>query len=135
MSGFGDAILQQVYEKLAANSSLMSLVSDAVFDHVPQTEGYPFVAIGELVETEWNTDDSERAVQASITIHSYSRALGRKETHDIQAEIMNSLHRASLASAGVRFVSIDHVQSQSFTDADGKTRHGIVEFNIHITEV
>ena len=72
--------------------------------------------------------------QVSLTIHVYSRTPGRKETHDIQAAIVNTLHRAELSLSGVGFIFIDHAQSQSFTDADGKTRHGIVEFNILITE-
>ena len=135
MSIFTNTILEVVYSNLIGNSELMDLVNDAVFDHVPQTQDYPYVNIGELVETEDNTDDQEQGVQASITIHSYSRKQGRKETGDIQEQINKSLHRADLIASGFNFVTIDHVQSQSFTDADGRTRHGIVEFNIIIKEV
>ena len=57
MSIFGNSILQAIYEKLTANSSLLGQVS-GVYDHVPQTESFPFVALGEMVETEFNTDDA-----------------------------------------------------------------------------
>lgn len=135
MSVFTNQILQQVYEKLTANSSLMSLVNDAVFDHVPQEEVFPFVAIGELIETENNTDDPQQGVQASLNVHSFSRDYGRNVTGQIQLEITNALHRATLTSSGSNFLSIDEVQAQSFIDADGITNHGIIEFNIIVTEV
>lgn len=133
MSAFGNAILKQVHSALKANANLIALVR-GVFDHVPQSQDYPYVAIGELVETEFNTDDVASAVQASLTVHVYSRKRGRKETHNIQSQIMVALHRATLAQVGFNFISIDHTQSQSFTDSDGITRHGIVEFNIIISE-
>lgn len=133
MSVFSNEIIREVYEKLNGDTTLGALVS-GVFDHVPQTQEYPFVAIGELVETEFNNDDAEQMNIASLTIHTYSRKRGRKETHDIQKQITLLLHRASLVASGFNFVSVDHTQSQSFTDADGLTRHGICEFNIIITE-
>ncbi|MCH8172470.1 MAG: DUF3168 domain-containing protein [Proteobacteria bacterium] len=133
MSAFGNAILKEVYTALVGNPTLLALVQ-GVFDHVPQDISYPYVAIGELVETEFNDDDAPAGVTASLTVHCYSRKRGRKETHDIQAEIQTALHRATLAASGFNFVSIDHEQSQSFTDADGITRHGIVEFKIIMTE-
>ena len=134
MSIFSNAILQQVYEKLTGNANLMVLVT-GVFDHVPEDQDYPFVAIGELVETEDNTDDPQQGVRASLTIHSYSREWGRKKINDIQEQINQALHRVALVSAGFNFISIDQEQSQSFTDSDGNTRHGVVEFNIIIEEV
>lgn len=134
MSVFGNQISSQVYDALMANAALLSLVT-GVYDHVPQEEEYPYVVIGELVETPQNTDDVEQMSEASIIIHSYSGEWGRKETHAIQKEIVNSLHRAEMAEPGVEFVNTEHEQSQSFTDSDGITRHGVVEFNIIITEV
>jgi hypothetical protein len=112
----------------------MSLVSDRVFDHVPQEESFPYVAMGELIDTEFNNDDAEQMSSISITIHSYSREWGRKETHNIQERITAVLHRAALSETGFNFVTIDRTQSSSFVDVDGITRHGIVEFNIIITE-
>lgn len=133
MSVFGNPILKQVHSALKGNAALVALVT-GIYDHVPQSQAYPYVAIGELVETEFNTDDAKAAVQASLTIHVYSRKRGRKETHNIQAQIMATLHRATLTQAGFNFISVDHTQSQSFTDSDGITRHGVVEFNIMISE-
>ena len=134
MSIFSNTILREVYEKLTADSALMSLVNDAVYDHVLQTQNYPFIAVGELVENEFNNDDPEQMNEASLTIHTYSRKDGRQEVNEIQERITRVLHRAELSASGFNFISIDHEQSQSFTDADGKTRHGVVEFNISITE-
>ena len=134
MSIFSNTILREVYEKLTADSALVSLVNDAVFDDVPQTQDYPFIAIGELVENEFNNDDPEQMNEASLTIHTFSRENGRKEVNEIQERITQLLHRASISASGFNFISIDHEQSQSFTDADGKTRHGVAEFKILISE-
>jgi len=130
---FGDVIIKEIFDALKGNPTLLALVT-GIFDHVDQEAAYPYVVLGELVETQFDNDDAQRMVSASLTIHSYSREWGRKETHDIQFEITKTLHRAILAASGFDFVSIDHEQSQSFTDADGITRHGIVEFKIIISE-
>ena len=135
MSVFGDVVIKELFDALVGNPTLLGIGTGVlVFDHVPQETPYPFVAIGELVDTPTDHDDTERMSNMSITIHSYSRQWGRKETHDIQVEITKTLHRANLAVTGFKFVSIDHEQSQSFTDDDGNTRHGIVEFKIIMTE-
>ncbi|NIQ01590.1 MAG: DUF3168 domain-containing protein [Nitrospinaceae bacterium] len=135
MGVFSNVILQEVFQLLTGNSTLMGMVGNRIYDDVPQTDGYPYVVLGELDETEANTDDAAQMGLASLTIHTYSRQPGRKETNDIQKEIVNTLHRAAVSVSGFNFVSIDHEQTQSFKDADGKTRHGITEFNFIITEV
>lgn len=135
MSLFGNVIIETVYSALIGNSTLMGLVSNSIYDHVPDKEGFPFIAIGELIQTEANTGSPEQQVEASLTLHSYSRYDGRDQTHQIQEEINKTLHRANLVSSGVQFISVDHVQSQSFVDADGITRHGVMEFKILITEI
>ena len=135
MSLFGNVIIETVYGALIGNSTLMGLVNNSIYDHVPDKEGFPFIAIGELIQTEANTGSPEQQVEASLTLHSYSRYDGRDQTHQIQEEINKTLHRANLVSSGVQFISVDHVQSQSFVDADGITRHGVMEFKILITEI
>ena len=135
MSLFGNVIIETVYSALIGNSTLMGLVNNSIYDHVPDKEGFPFIAIGELIQTEANTGSPEQQVEASLTLHSYSRYDGRDQTHQIQEEINKTLHRANLVSSGVQFISVDHVQSQSFVDADGITRHGVMEFKILITEI
>jgi len=135
LSLFGNVIIETVYSALIGNSTLMGLVNNSIYDHVPDKEGFPFIAIGELIQTEANTGSPEQQVEASLTLHSYSRYDGRDQTHQIQEEINKTLHRANLVSSGVQFISVDHVQSQSFVDADGITRHGVMEFKILITEI
>jgi len=135
LSLFGNVIIETVFSALIGNSTLMGLVNNSIYDHVPDKEGFPFIAIGELIQTEANTGSPEQQVEASLTLHSYSRYDGRDQTHQIQEEINKTLHRANLVSSGVQFISVDHVQSQSFVDADGITRHGVMEFKILITEI
>lgn len=137
MSLFSGAIIESVYSKLIGNSTLMGLVNNEVHDHVPQNGEYPFIAIGELFESEMNTDDDKQGSQASLTIHTYSRKKGRDETNTIQAEINRTLHRKEneFIVSGFNFILIDEIDSGSFVDADGITRHGTIELKILISEV
>lgn len=132
MSKFANPVIQEVFDTLNSASAVTSLVT-GVFDHVPQGTAYPYIEIGELIENEHNTDDTNGVV-ASITIHTWSRLQGRKETNSILEAIYNALHRATLTKSGNNFLSIDFVSSRSFTDADGRTRHGVIEFNIIVME-
>lgn len=124
---FGLVIQQAVYSQLSAYAPLTAVVS--IYDDVPQDAAFPYIAIGEDVLTQWDTD-SEIGVTGSITIHTWSRLRGRKETKTIQGLIEDALHRAILTTAGYKFVSIDQESVSTLIDVDGLTRHGVQEFNI-----
>lgn len=135
---FESAIQTAVYGALNADSTLLAAVT-GVYDDVPQAidpgaaANFPYITIGEDTHAEWDTDTS-LGDDATITIHVWSRGRGRKETKDIQALIYGLLHRANLAVTGYNLVGVDWIQSQSFMDADGLTRHGVQTFRITIEE-
>lgn len=117
-----------VYQALTLDAEVMALVT-GVFDAVPQGQAFPYVTLGEDNHNEWDTVTSLGS-DASITVHTWSRERGRKETKAIQGEIYDALHRAEMTHPGYRIVSIDWEGSQSFMDADGLTRHGVQTFRI-----
>lgn len=121
------AILDAVEAKLEANPTL----TGKVFDNVPQGTAYPYVTIGELLANEWDTVD-DTGMDCNLTIHTWSRYRGRKQTFELQSAIYDALHRAALSTPGYTVVLCDFVSSQSFVDADGLTRHGVQEFRIVI---
>lgn len=137
--GFETAIQMAVYQKLSGDVALMAKVN-AVHDDVPQpidsgdSSLFPYVSIGEDFLTEWDTKDAS-GVEASITVHTWSRYKGRKETKEIQALIFDALQRANLNVIGYNFVDCNQISSESMIDADGKTRHGVQTFRILITEI
>ena len=135
---FGNGIQSAVYGALTDSTALMSEVV-GVYDNVPQavdsgvSTSFPYVTIGEDVITEWNTDDSQGCV-GSITIHTWSRAKGRKETKAIQGLIRAALARQELTVTGFTFVTVEYEGEQSFLDADGETRHGVSTFRITLDQ-
>ena len=121
-----------VYNTLAANSALQALGAE-VYDNVPQNTVYPYVAVGEDLHNEWDTDTS-LGTDCIITVHTWSRYRGRTETKRIQGAIYDALHRkeSSFTISGYNVVLCDFVNSQSFLDSDGLTRHGVQTFRIII---
>jgi hypothetical protein len=128
--GFETVIQKVVYQALLQNQSLLALIT-GVFDAVEQGTAYPYVTIGEDVHNEWDTDTTLGS-DATITIHTWSQAKGRKEVKQIQGEIYNALHRADLCHDGYKIVTVEWQGSQSFLDADGETRHGVQTFRVVI---
>lgn len=138
MMAYEFSIQDVVHDALTGNAALMALVK-GVHDAVPQAvdsgdgAAYPYVTLGEDTAQEWDTDTSVGA-DLTITLHVWSRYRGRKEVKQIQGAIYNVLHRATLVIAGHHLVGIDWIQSDSFLDADGLTRHGVQTFRITVEE-
>lgn len=126
------AVQSAVYTKLAAS------IATPVYDNSPQVSdsalGFPYVTIGDDVVSEWDTD-TELGGNAVVTIHTWSRYRGRKETKEIQSAIYQALHRAEdLSYTGFLFITIDFLSSESFMDTDGLTRHGVSTFRVYLEE-
>jgi hypothetical protein len=127
---FETVVQTVVYDQLTASVALMASV-EGVYDAVPETETFPYITIGDDAHVEWDTSP-ELGSNVSITIHTWSRGRGRRETKEIQGYIYDALNRVELTATGYSFAGIDFEQSDSFLDADGLTRHGISTFRILI---
>jgi len=131
---FETVVQKAIYSKLATD------LSYPVYDNVPQPDDsgnkddFPYVTIGEDNHVTIDTD-TELMNQVSITIHTWSRYRGRKEIKEMQGAIYESLHRANLSEPGYKFINIAQVDSVSFLDTDGLTRHGVQTFNLLIEEL
>lgn len=136
---FGVALQQAIYDQLTGDSTLMALVT-GVYDDVPQaadsgaSSAFPYVTIGEDIHQDWSTDTS-LGDDATITVHTWSRYRGRKQTKQIQGAIYDALTRVNLSVTGYTMVAIDYVDEQSFVDTDGLTRHGVSTFRVLLDEM
>lgn len=139
MMDFESSIQSAIYAALTGDAALMALATGGIRDDVPQADDagdavdYPYVVIGEDSATPFDTDSSVGA-EATITLHVWSRYRGRKEVKAIQGAIYRALHRANIPVAGQHLVGIDWIQSDSFLDADGLTRHGVQTFRLTLEE-
>ena len=134
------------FNKLDGTAGVTTLLADhaytvgkkAIYDDVPQANdagsavAFPYVALGDTVEVQWDTDDSvgRETVQA---VHTFSRYKGKKELKNIMDAIKAALHQASLAVSGQVVILVHWENTDSFLEPDGVTRHGVQRFRI-ITE-
>lgn len=128
---FEIAVQQAIYDKLTTSAPVMNLIS-AVRDHMLQNNAtFPYITIGEASHAA-NDTDTTLAERVTATIHVWSRQAGRAETKQIQGAIFDALNRQPLTATGYIFEDCLRLNSQSFIDADGITRHGVQQFLIRI---
>ena len=130
-----------IYTALKASSELSALIVD-VYDNVPlQGESqddtkFPFVKIG---DDSYVGDDTNctTGFDGSLQIRAYTRSGGgSKQLKSIQKAIYNTLHRANLTVADALFIGLTWTDNPAtFTEPDGKTQAGIMNFRILVDNV
>lgn len=131
-----------IYTALRANAGLTAMLAtapsggSAVFDHVPQsaageaTAPFPYLAIGDTTEAEFDTDDSTGR-EFTVTLHVWSRYLGMAQVKNIMDQVKIVLHNQVLAVTGELVVFVYWEFAEVFLDPDGITRHGVTRFRIN----
>ena len=121
-------VQEAIFAKLGIDLSV------PVYDFVPQ-ENAPnnYVTIGADTLVPFNTDD-RKGFEATLIIHSWYVANGRRPLKLLQGEIYDSLDRAELTITGYNSVGIDFEFSDTTLDPDGATYHGGQRFRILIME-
>ncbi|MGW0942902.1 DUF3168 domain-containing protein [Streptomyces sp. NPDC002623] len=123
-----------VLAALKADGTLVSLVQ-GVFDWVKENQPYPYIVIGEAVETPDNTHDSHGS-NCVITLHVWSKYRGYRQALQIAARVRALLEHRPLTVAGHRHVATYYVSQQTITDPEppGDIRHVPISFRV-LTQV
>lgn len=119
---------KKIYELLVSDANLTGLVS-GIYDHVPQEDvDYPFVVIG---MDEWTERSSHTTLgwTGALQVHVWYRGKGRRGLHEIMGQIDSTLHCSDLSANGWQGLDVRHNRSTTFTEDDGVTLHGIIEYN------
>lgn len=120
------ALQQSIYAALAADAALTTLLgAPRIFDDVPQKSDFPYLTLGQSSVRDWSTG-TESGDEHILTVHVWSRASGRKQTHEIMGALKSALHNRALTLAGHRLVNLRHEFSDARREPDGETYHGIV---------
>lgn len=132
-------IQRAIYEKLTMddviNTSVVSITDNPVQDDTLGLARFPYIYIGDENVNDWDTD-TELGFTATINIHVWDRGRGKKRLKEIQEYVYQALHRATdIALTGYNVIDIVHESSESFTDADNVTQHGVQVFNMTLQEV
>ncbi|WP_199845121.1 DUF3168 domain-containing protein [Streptomyces scabiei] len=122
-----------VLAALQADTALMDLVK-GVFDGVKEKQPYPYVVLGEAIETPDNTHDSHGS-NTVITLHVWSQARGYAQALTIATRLRALLEHRRLTIAGHGHVATYFVSQQTMTDPEppGDIRHVPVSFRVLTT--
>jgi hypothetical protein len=134
-TAFRTAGFQSAWNLLDGNISGVTL-----YDYVPgEDQGSPTAnkpyGVLEGGDTTPFDNDTWKGVFFDMTLHIFSDALGRSEIDAKLDAAYALLHRASPAP-GVGYTAVDCLvlQTQVFVLEDGKTRHGIMRFQLTLQE-
>jgi len=87
----------------------------------------PYLTFGQSLLRDWSTG-TESGDEHLVTLHVWSRADGRHQTHEIMHALRQALHEQMLTLDGHRLVNLRHELSEARREADGETYRGIVRF-------
>lgn len=119
---------------LKADADLTALIQ-GVFDWVKEGQAYPYIVIGEAIETPDNTHDSHGS-RTVITLHVWSKYRGYAQALTIASRLRALLEHQPLTVAGHRHVATYYVSQQTITDPEppGDIRHVPISFRV-LTQV
>lgn len=123
------AVQQAVYSALTSDTTLQALLGNPprVYDHVPQDTAFPYVVIGQATTRSFDTK-TEDGMEQTLTVHTWSRYRGIKETKQIMGAIVDALDQQSLSLTGHTLIQLRFEFSDTFLDEDGLTHHGVQRF-------
>lgn len=122
------SLQRAIYDTLSADAAIIgALGGTRIFDDVPQRSAFPYLTLGQSTLRDWSTG-TEEGEEHQLTLHVWSRAEGRRETHELMATVRTALHDQPIALDGHHLVNLRHELSEARREPDGETYHGIVRF-------
>lgn len=122
-------VQEAIYSKV---SGIAGLGAEVYEQYAPQNVAdYPFVVITPIRTVDNSTQGEVSALEATFSIHIFSKSKSSIETATIQKLIYDNLHLATDLSPTGYDVSIIRQESSIIElDQDGITRHGVQNFEI-----
>lgn len=119
------ALQGAIYPRLQADCPS---VAKRVYDRPPQAVEFPYIGMGEVQIVDDSADCID-GVEAFITLHVWSRAVGQVEAKQVASEVHSSLHGAELdLGPAWHFHLIEHRSTNYLSDPDGVTTHAVITF-------
>lgn len=118
-----------MFARIKGDATLNAAIGGRVHDDVPETAVYPYVVLGEAVET----PDNEVAAFGSrvvTTLHVWSAYRGFKEALEIAGHLVRLFDRQPLTVAGRELIAVRHEQTITMRDPDSDVRHVAVRFAV-----
>lgn len=127
------AVQNALYNRLKNDATLSGLVT-GVYDFVPETAVYPYIVVGEAIETPDNAHD-RFGRQTVSTLHVWDQHRGFKRVLQIGALLNALLDHQPLTITGLVHVATRYEFGQPLTDPEppGDIRHLVLRYRI-VTE-
>ena len=122
-----------IFSLLSGDSTLDSLVGDnKIFDTVaPQDTAYPYVLIGTEIATDIGTKTLDGKLY-NVDIDVWSQYRGQKEIKEIMERLYNLVNNTTISVSGADSVMSYVNSATTLVEADGITRHGIINVNFTV---
>lgn len=121
-------IQRAIYDLLTGDEVIMSLVS-GVYDEVPEDAEFPYVTLGDAMESPRNSHDSIGR-ETVVTLHVWSKQAGFTEANTVLGELVALLDHRPLDVENHFHISTRFEFSQALRDPDPLVRHIPARFRI-----
>ena len=119
--------------KTAVYTALSGALTVDVHNGAPLDAALPYVDLDEYIADDWSSKTTIGEM-GELRIHVWTKGTASVSASDecasIMEQIKTALNRVELTLVGHNFVDCQYKTRRSFTDADGLTRHGIVDFEV-----
>lgn len=112
---------------VARLKSEVTEIGGRVYDSIPTSATFPYYNIGDI-QTISDGADCLDATEVFVTLHVWSRAVGKVEIRRLTAAARSALHGWLPVLAGFRVVEHEHRDTRTLDDPDGITSHGVMTF-------
>ena len=122
-----------IFSLLSGDSTLDSLVgNNKIFDTVaPQDTAYPYVLIGTEIATDIGTKSLDGKLY-NVDIDVWSQYRGQKEIKEVMERIYNLMNNVTISVSGADSVMSYVNSATTLVEADGITRHAIININFTV---
>ncbi|MDE2182887.1 MAG: DUF3168 domain-containing protein [Alphaproteobacteria bacterium] len=126
------ALQQAVFAVLATSAAVRALAGERVFDAVPRGAAFPYVVLGDAVETAAGTATDD-ASEHRLVVRAWSRAGGHRESKLLARAICEALDGAVLDLDGHTLIDLRLREAEYVREHDGATFRAALTFRA-ITE-
>ena len=125
-----NSYVKAVWVKLNSTTGLVGLVKEILDDKT----AFPKIWLEDGGADDWSNKD-DNGLEAVITLHIGSRVEGTKEIRSLMDKCHGALHNQDLTLESGQSVLCQFLRHDIVIDTDGITRHGVMRFNLLISEV
>jgi|SRR6185503_11429246 len=117
-----------IVSALKADAGVAAIISNRVYDTVPEKPQFPYVTLGDMQVLPDKADCIDGS-ELSIQIDGWSRAVGYPEVKRLGSAVVAALDDAEIPING-HVAVVFELQSVNYVrDPDGVTRHAIITFH------